>query len=297
MNTLVAPGSTGTILPARRIAAAAVAALRLEVGTWPKPGLVSHVDPGSHADMDADTFYASAETLRPFFEALAQAGAADADMGELRAIGRAAERAMLAATDGVNTHRGALFGLGLLCAAAGDWSAGERIVPAGGLGRVVRRRWGEAIRSGPIDPRSHGSGALRRHGAGGARVEAAEGFPHVYHVGLPALRAGRRLAGGDANAARVQACFALIATVEDTNLLYRSGPGGLRFARRVARGFLARGGVGQTDWQTQAAHVHHHFVTRWLSPGGSADLLAATLLVAALEAPASTLPESLFSTR
>ena len=72
--------------------------------------------------------------------------------------------------------------------------------------------------------------------------------------------------------------------MDDTNLLHRGGPGARRFAHRATRGFLARGGVGGAHWQTGAAAVHRAFVARRLSPGGSADLLAATLLVAALEA-------------
>ncbi len=102
-----------------RVADMAAAALLAELETWPKPGLVSHVDAGSHADMEADTFRASTAAIRPFLAELAAAGASGAGMAELRGIGLAAERAMLAATGGVNTHRGAIFGLGLLCAAAG----------------------------------------------------------------------------------------------------------------------------------------------------------------------------------
>jgi len=109
------------------LAAAAVGALLAELETWPKPGLVSHVDSGSHADMDASTFKASAIAIAPFFGHLAVAGAAGSDMDGLREIGVEAERAMLAATGGVNTHRGAIFGLGLLCAAAGAaWSGSAR---------------------------------------------------------------------------------------------------------------------------------------------------------------------------
>ena len=104
---------------AELIAAQAVLALLRELAAWPKPGLVSHVDSGSHTDMDAAILQASAETLRPFFAELAKAGRDGADMARLRAIGLRAERAMLAVTGGVNTHRGAIFGLGLLCAAAG----------------------------------------------------------------------------------------------------------------------------------------------------------------------------------
>ena len=271
---------------AQSIGDLATGALLAELHAWPKPGLVSLVDAGSHADMDAGTFRASADALRPFFVALAVAGAEDAGMEDLRNIGKAAERAMLAATGGVNTHRGGIFGLGLLCAAAG--ALGGRKEPplrAGALGAFVRRRWGRDILCGPLPRQSHGTLAGRRYGVGGARAEAAGGFPHVYRVGLPAWKAGNRLAGGDENAAGVQACFALIAEVEDTNLLHRSGTAGLDHARQAARGFLRQGGVGQRGWRARAAKIHRDFVARGLSPGGSADLLAATLLVGALEAP------------
>jgi triphosphoribosyl-dephospho-CoA synthase len=106
------------------IANTAGAALLAELDTWPKPGLVSHVDQGSHTDMDAGTFQASTAAIVPFFAQLTEAGAGGADLPALRDIGLAAERAMLSATGGVNTHRGAIFGLGLLCAAAGaSWSS------------------------------------------------------------------------------------------------------------------------------------------------------------------------------
>ena len=207
-------------------------------------------------------------------------------MEELRSIGKVAERAMLAATGGVNTHRGGIFGLGLLCAAAGALKdRNEPQISAGELGAFVQRRWGRDILCGPLPRQSHGTLAWRQYGVGGARAEAAGGFPHVYRVGLPAWKEGNRLTGDDENAACVQACFALIAEVEDTNLLHRRGMAGLNFARQATRGFLKQGGVGQREWSAQAAKVHQDFVTRGLSPGGSADLLAATLLVGALEAP------------
>ena len=343
------------------LAVLAVCCLALEVDAWPKPGLVSRIDPGSHADMDAGTFRRSAEALRPHFAALAEAGRAGAGMGRLRAIGAAAEADMLAATGGVNTHRGAIFGLGLLCAAAGRSShfpCGDRVHPSWCLGTTVpallplpgegvaaerrrmgsggaRRRsrdpvgptrrpsgdtlpcqgresrdglasltpgpfprgrretlgatvaalWGPAILDGPVPLHSHGAAARRRHGAGGARAEAAAGFPSLYATGLPALRDGRRLAPGDGEAARVHCCFALVAALEDTNLLHRGGPDGLAYARREARAFLARGGVGAPRWRDDAIRIHRAFVARRLSPGGSADLLAMTLFVDAWEAP------------
>ena len=265
-----------------RLATLADQSLRLEIETWPKPGLVSHVDNGSHTDMDADTFRRSATAIRPFFAELAEAGARDAAMPALRKIGLRAERAMLAATDGVNTHRGAIFGLGLLCAAGGARAVGHAD-PTLTLGAVVARRWGKDILGGPRLPDSHGERAGRRYGAGGARREAADGFPSVYEIGLPALREAGRFAPGDAEAQRVQACFALIAAVEDTNLLHRGGPEGLRFAQQSAGAFLNQGGVSRVNWRDAAAAVHHSFVTHQLSPGGAADLLAMSVFVHAVE--------------
>jgi triphosphoribosyl-dephospho-CoA synthase len=244
--------------------------------------LVSHVDAGSHTDMDAGTLRRGATALGPYLSALTEAGAQDCDMGRLRVIGIEAEAAMLEATGGINTHRGAIFGLGLLCAAAGaKWSG--TVESAAPLGSVVARLWGKEILSAPVTVRSHGLEARRRYGAGGARCQAADGFPGVYGVGLPALRQAAIIAPADAEAVRVHACFSLIAAVEDTNLLHRGGTAGLCFARSTARFFLDRGGVSQRDWRVRARTVHEAFVQRRLSPGGSADLLAMSLFVQALE--------------
>ncbi|WP_175687895.1 triphosphoribosyl-dephospho-CoA synthase MdcB [Burkholderia anthina] len=271
---------------AERIAELAERSLVLEIETYPKPGLVSHVDTGSHADMDAATFERSAAVLRPYFAELADAGARDADMAVLRKIGLRAEHAMLAATGGVNTHRGAIFGLGLLCAAAGRRMAPgtTRVARTMTLGACVAQRWGTEILGGPRLPDSHGERASCRYGVGGARREAAGGFTTVYCVGLPALRRARRSVPDDAHAARVDACFALIAALDDTNLLHRGGQAGLAFAQATARAFVARGGIRARDWQSRAVAAHHAFVARRLSPGGAADLLAMSVFVDALDA-------------
>ncbi|MET0186259.1 MAG: triphosphoribosyl-dephospho-CoA synthase MdcB [Achromobacter sp.] len=274
----IGPADKRIIDAAARIAAWAERSLRLEIETWPKPGLVSHVDTGSHNDMTADTFMRSARALHPYFSALVQAGARREEMTALRKIGLRAEQAMLAATHGVNTHRGAIFGIGLLSAAAG-WRLAHDAQPHASLGAIVARAWGHAIEAGPRAADSHGEVVAHRYGAGGARREAARGFPSVYEVGVPALRAAAAQAHGDREAMRVQACFALIAVVEDTNLLHRGGPDGLAYAQCEARTFLARGGITQPDWRARAAAIHRGFVVRNLSPGGSADLLAMSVFV------------------
>ena len=256
------------------IADLALECLILELAAYPKPGLVSHIDAGSHADMEAETFRASARAIHPYLRDLATSGAELCDMDRLRRIGVEAEIAMLAATGGVNTHRGAIFGLGLLCAAAGARAAGLEL----SLGVIVARLWGEAILSTPVPERTHGGTALRRYGAGGARLEAARGFPTLYTIGLPALRRAMARTPDD-EAAHVETCFALIAALEDTNLLHRAGPEGLAYARWAAGRFVADGGIAQCDWRKRAVAVHQAFVARRLSPGGSADMLAMTLFV------------------
>ena len=264
------------------IGGVAVRCLMLEVETWPKPGLVSHIDNGSHSDMDAHRLRRSAAALRPFFCDLAAAGSEGAAMDRLRHIGIEAERAMLTATFGVNTHRGVIFGLGLLCAAAGLRGNGLA-APDARLGSIVADRWGHEIATGPIALHSHGTRAARLYGATGARGEAVAGFPSVYSLGLPALVEGARLAPYDAEAARVHAIFALIGRLKDTNLLHRGGPEGLAFARTHANTFMRNGGIGRLGWRLDAAFIHAEFVKRRLSPGGSADVLAMSLFVQAIE--------------
>jgi triphosphoribosyl-dephospho-CoA synthase len=268
------------------IAVIAVTCLLRELETWPKPGLVSPRDSGSHSDMDASTFRRGAAAIRPYLHALAEAGAQGCGMGRLRIVGLEAEAAMFAATGGVNTHRGAIFGLGLFCAAAGAKAAGQADTGMP-IGALVASLWGSSILDGPALLHSHGGKARRRYGAGGARLEAVQGFPGVYEIGLPALESGALIAPDDANAARVHACFALIAALEDTNLLHRGGLSGLRFAQRAARTFLDDGGVSTCDWCERATLVHQLFVKRRLSPGGSADLLAMSLFVQACEVGSS----------
>lgn len=188
---------------------------------------------------------------------------------------------MLDATGGVNTHRGAIFALGLICAAAGATLAEGQPLTSEKLALRVGTCWGPATVRGPIQLGSHGGRALSLFGAGGARAEVAGGFAQIRSIGLPALQVGRFLAGEEA--ARVHAFFALVATLEDTNLLHRGGAAGLHDARCAAQGFFDAGGAGRDGWLDHALTVHQQFMARRLSPGGSADMLAATLLLDRLE--------------
>ncbi len=263
------------------IAIAAVRALHQELRLHPKPGLVSLQDNGAHADMTPALFFRSLFSLRRYFAAIAAAGRAGAGFEALQALGLAAEARMLRATGGVNTHRGAIFNLGLLAAAAGACLTAD----ADTLCHTVGARWGEAILRQATDLpayASHGAWAAQRHGIRGARWQAAQGFPALRQQGLPAYRAALRDTG-EPHRAALAAFFALMAHLDDSNLVWRGGLAGLHFAQAEAAAFLGRGGVLQEDWQAQAQGIHQRMVARRLSPGGSADLLAALLLLVALE--------------
>ena len=262
---------------------AAIVSLYDELALEPKPGLVSFADAGSHEDMDAGTFLRSLFALRHFFPRVAAQGAASAQFAPLEALGIAAEARMLRATGGVNTHRGAIFTLGLLCAAAGAARAAGLPCTATHLRATLVSRWGDALAMRATHVRdSHGARAAREHGLRSAAEEAAQGLPTLFDQVLPALRHARH-AGADDRGARLHALFTAMAEVDDTNLVHRGGVRGLSDAKELARSFLAEGGGLAADAPVRAARVHALFVARRLSPGGAADLLAAACWVERVE--------------
>lgn len=267
----------------RRVARLAVRSLYAELALYPKPGLVSLVDNGSHTDMTAVTFVRSLFALRRYFLHITRAGMRDASFHELKQLGIEAEARMLRATGGINTHRGAIFCLGMLCAAIGRCQADGVPLTAGAVQRALVERWGRALGAHSVDAgsRSHGAEALQRYAASGAREEGALGFPSVFAVGLPALR--RTLAAGRGmREARIDALFALMAHISDTNVYHRGGAQGAMTVRRQARAFIARGGTACPDWEARALTSHRAFVAARLSPGGAADLLGAACLLQAV---------------
>ncbi len=262
---------------------AASRALLTEINLYPKPGLVSPVDSGAHGDMDLATFHHSIKSLEGYFGAIAEAGGRGAPFHRLRELGLQAERRMLHATGGINTHRGAIFSLGLLAAGAGWNSAHGLPVEGPLLVQTVVRLWGPDVEaSHPIIPASHGSRVVARYGARGARSEAAEGFPTLIAVALPAFRDAESR-GVDQDAAGIQSLFAVMAVLEDTNLIHRGGVDGLIHVQKAARDFLKEGGVFHPLWRDRAIALHQDCVNRNLSPGGSADVLATALFLREME--------------
>lgn len=253
-------------------------ALKRECDAWPKPGLVTPVDSGSHLDMNYASFVASIAALRGYFAGIAAVVTPHTKFAELQPIALAAEARMLAATHGANTHRGAIFNLGLL-AAAFTLRLQHTDYIKFNCGHLVAKHWGaDIIAARKTAPISHGKAAWQCYAVGGARQEAATGFPSVYNIGLPALQS-LLTAGVNEEQALIGTLMALMEKLEDTNLLWRGGERGLHDVRVAAATFNNAGGVLQHDWRAQLQDMHGWMVARNLSPGGSADLVAATWLV------------------
>lgn len=267
-------------------------ALIEEVDTTPKPGLVDLYSNGAHTDMDAATFRRSADALRPFFVKMAREGlsfdgsAQELFMG-LRGVGMDAEQAMYEATHGVNTHKGAIFTFGIFCAAAGRCVKEQRAITALGLLEMeqemtVRVLTAEleklrgSIRTPGIE--THGERNLHRYGTAGCRGEAIEGYPGVFGIALPVLRAG--LADGrDWNRVKLQALLTLMAHTEDSNILSRHNPAVLRAVQEEMREFLRGGGAYREDAVRLLEEMDADYSRRGISAGGCADLLAAAVFI------------------
>ncbi|QEI07590.1 triphosphoribosyl-dephospho-CoA synthase [Pigmentiphaga aceris] len=267
------------------LAELAVQALLDEATLTPKPGLVDLRGRGSHTDIHIGLMCVSANALRPGLEAMALAGAADwRDLRVLRErlglLGRATESAMMAATEGVNTHRGAIWALGLLVAAANMPSRCGGFRPA-----TIAKRAG-AIASQPDrfagDPATHKGGrACAQYGVAGARGQAQAGFPHVLQYGLPTLHASRRQ-GAEESCARLDALMAILAKLDDTCVLARGGPHALRSLQDAAANILKAGGTATCRGKQLLNHMDSEALRLGVSPGGAADLLAATLFLDSL---------------
>ena len=277
----------------RRTAQLACQALLYEVAATPKPGLVDRLNNGSHPDMDFFTFQASAAALWPYFETCAGIGAEtrhlspEETFSSLRIPGMLAEGQMLRATGGVNTHKGAIFSLGILCAALGrlgwDYADKPQLLlqecsrMAAGL--VEKDYAGLTMESA----KTTGQKLYMRHGITGVRGQAEAGFPAVLNAGLPKLEEG--LAKGlSLNDAGCAALLAIMACAVDTNLIARSD---YDTQQRIARETAALLAKDPYPGEEMLKRLDADFTEKNLSPGGSADLLAMTYFLHLLKKEAN----------
>lgn len=244
----------------------------------PKPGLVDSRGNGAHQDLTLALMERSAHSLMPAFLALARHSwlrPADIALREtVGRLGRDGEQQMMAATGGVNTHRGAIWALGLLVSAAamhgGAASADQLTRTAAALASLPDRA--------ALKLFSKGLKATHRYQVPGAREEAQQAFPHVMKLALPQLLSSRAV-GASESEARLDALMAIMTSLSDTCVLSRAGMTGLNAMQQGARAVLLAGGCRTAAGQVALSQLDQRMLALNASPGGAADLLATTLFI------------------
>ncbi|MDU2939569.1 MAG: triphosphoribosyl-dephospho-CoA synthase [Enterobacteriaceae bacterium] len=265
------------------LARAATQCLIDEARLSPKPGLVDSRGNGAHHDLSLALMERSAHSLTPTFQALAQQSwrrPADIALRQtIGRLGREGEQQMMAATHGVNTHRGAIWALGLLVSAVAMHGG------AGSAQQVANTAAELAKLPDDAAPRvfSKGLRATHRYRVPGAREEAQQAFPHIMQRALPQLRLSRQ--HGSETHARLDALMAIMTSLTDTCVLSRAGLEGLDAMQDGARAVLNAGGSAHPAGQAALAALDRHMLALNASPGGAADLLAATLFLDRIESP------------
>jgi holo-ACP synthase/triphosphoribosyl-dephospho-CoA synthase len=264
-------------------------ALLYEVCTTPKPGLVDRNNSGSHKDMDIFTFMNSASALWPYFACCTRIGRQTAELAppctfrRLRPAGQKAEADMLSATGGVNTHKGAIFSIGILCAALGrlsrkQWQYPERILDecAAMTRGLTAQDFAGLTRETAV---TVGQKLYLDYGITGIRGQVEQGLPAVRDTGLPVLKAGiaRGLSIQESGCATL---LALMTAATDTNLIARSNLSTQQATVARLKDLLA---VDPYPDRQTLEQLDQEFISQNLSPGGSADLLAICYLLYFLE--------------
>ncbi len=266
----------------------AVKSLLAEVYTTPKPGLVDCRNNGSHTDMDINTFEKSAHALKPYFDECFSIGKNTAGLSPnqtfslLRNAGILAEKIMYNATDGINTHKGAIYSMGILCAGIGRlWLPATPFRSTSDICSESANIVKEAVEKDfkEIDTATAGGRLYLKYGLTGIRGEVASGFDSVLNIGLPYYKrlSNKNFNSNDAGAITL---LYLISSVKDTNLYHRGGIKGAEYAVQITKKLLKD---FPEPTKKQIESLDDEFIKRNLSPGGCADLLAITYFLYSLE--------------
>lgn len=266
------------------ISVLALRSLLYEISVTPKPGLVDRFNNGAHKDMDFFSFIDSSCSLVPYFKTCAQLGLCHYDLTDkeflllLRPAGISAEEIMFTATRGVNTHKGAIFSLGLLCAAMGRIIArgaklDERIL-CDEVKNIAQYTLSDYSRIKLSSELTGGEAAYVQHGLTGVRGEAASGFFHVREIALPVLRYQLEK-GSTYNDAGMIVLLHLMGKIEDTNVIKRRGKKALEHLHHTVEKLLRQGSLSPA----QVIELDEILIQQNISPGGCADLLAITFFI------------------
>ncbi len=283
------------MLTPERIGATALRAILIELAVTPKPGLVDRNNSGAHRDMDFLTFQSSAAALSVHFINFAKIGydfiGEPAELFPvLRKAGILAEQDMFRQTKGINTHKGAIFSVGLVCAAAGFLAKARRQHTilheeiCGFIGEMteglckrelVPLKYGQSL--------THGQKVYLQYQVSGPRGEAESGFAGIRASVYPVLSGLLKSGVCPLNDALAHVLLLIMANIVDTNVLYRHNMDMGNYVRRCARSVLEIGGCLNEKGIAAAKAMDADFIRKDISPGGCADLLAVCYCLYCLE--------------
>jgi len=252
---------------ARHYAKMAVRALYDEVALYPKPGLVSFVDSGAHQDMDGNLFFLSLFGLRHYFFQVGLYSALGHPPAKLVAFGQRAETTMHEITQGVNTHRGAIFALGIMCTTICQLSHKYQSFSSQDLHLAIIEQWGEYLEKQHNNLHTHGSFIKKKYAVPDAKQMAIEGYKLVFETYYTLLDVQN-----DPEFFGLLAYQRFLLAIDDINILYRTGPEGLKFARHAIEKNICS--TNREKSIEEAIKLHSIFSRSNISPGGVADMLA-----------------------
>ncbi|ANZ57562.1 triphosphoribosyl-dephospho-CoA synthase CitG [Fructilactobacillus lindneri] len=269
---------------------AAIQAMLYEVVTNPKPGLVDPVNNDGHADMDVFNFIDSATTMQPYLQQCFAVGHeyAGNDLTEMfariRPLGIKAEKLMYQVTNNVNTHKGAIFALGIMVTAVGYATSQTRHVTLGQIMQIEQQMTAGLVKHdlSQIQNKAEltaGEKQFLQYGTTGIRGEAETGFKTVIDAGLPALLNST----GTENERILTALLSIVANNIDSNLIKRAGSVAIvdQVHQQVQKMLHVKHSTGKLDLQ-ELQKMCQEFGKQNLSLGGSADLLILTIFLAKL---------------
>ncbi|AKA72022.1 triphosphoribosyl-dephospho-CoA synthase CitG [Clostridium scatologenes] len=281
---------------AHYIASLAQRSILYEVSTTPKPGLVDRENTGSHKDMDFFTFMASSSALYNGFYECAFEGISFNEldstklMNNLRTPGIKCEKAMFEATKGVNTHKGIIFSLGVLCAAVGNLYRKNRkekffieeiCDEVKNIAKDLTVKDFKAINE--KNNLTHGERLFKEYGFKGIRGEVEGGFKTIQNQAIPIIRKWCKSGQLSINDLFLQVLMSIMTESEDTNVVIRGGIESLIYTKKVSKDFIKCGGMNQIDARKKLEIMNMEFVKKNISPGGSADLLAVSIFLGFIE--------------
>ena len=259
------------------VAHLATRALKAELNTTPKPGLVDTHDSGAHRDMDHALMMRSIRAMHPYFVQLATLGYDSNQLpahNDIVSIGLEAEKAMFKSTGGVNTYKGALFSMGLALTAAtyiigrgkvATTTHGKEYVPGDLLSATIT----QFANGFPDTSGTHGSRAKQLAQSGcslkSALDNAREGYSQLFGEWLPFYETRIK---GDDSYVKHKTLLRIMCDLDDTNIVYRTDYATMQQVKTQARHLL------EDFSEAGIEDMNRDFVGRNISPGGSADMLA-----------------------